>query len=121
MKVSTAFTSAAEFINKIDEQNGPTERVYDRAAKLSTITLEKEITSYDIAIIVANLSMASMSANRASSANYIQAMAALAFASQLSTQPSADMLKDLEDGIKDIAAKFAPMPRVEGIDNNATT
>jgi hypothetical protein len=118
MKFSDVVTKSANIINSNIEINGPTEEVYERAAKIASVMLGVEVSAYEVSIIVSAVGLGSVTRNRSNSNNYAQAIASMSFASQLAEQPEQAMLDEVESSIKDMAAKLAPMPRAEPIDLN---
>lgn len=83
------------------------EETFDRASKLATIMLDKQITMYDIAIIFHCMKMARLNGARTLDDNYIDGINYLAFAAQFSTSEEQAKLA-LEEDISAMARKFAP-------------
>lgn len=86
---------------------GSVEETFDRASKLATIMLDKQITMYDIAIIFHCMKMARLNGARTLDDNYIDGINYLAFAAQFSTSEEQAKLA-LEEDISAMARKFAP-------------
>jgi hypothetical protein len=87
---------------------GSVEETFDRAAKLSTILLDKQITMYDIAIIFHAMKMARLNSSRTLDDNYVDGINYLAFAAQFS-QAEEQVKVALEEDIAAMARKFAPV------------
>jgi hypothetical protein len=87
---------------------GSVEETFDRAAQLSTILLDKQITMYDIAIIFHAMKMARLNSSRTLDDNYVDGINYLAFAAQFS-QAEEQVKTALEEDIAAMARKFAPV------------
>jgi hypothetical protein len=86
---------------------GSVEEMFDRASKLSTLLLDKQVTMYDIAIIMHSMKMAHLKSSRTLDDNYVKGINYLAFAAQFSTAEEQAKVA-LEEDIAAMARKFAP-------------
>lgn len=86
---------------------GNVEDTFDRASKLSTILLNKQITMYDVAMIFHAMKMARLHSSRTMDDNYIDGINYLAFAAQFSNAEE-QVKVALEEDIAAMARKFAP-------------
>jgi len=87
---------------------GSVEDTFDRAAKLATLMLDKQVTMYDIAMIMHSMKMARISSSRTLDDNYVDGINYLAFAAQFS-QAEEQVKVALEEDIATMARKFAPV------------
>jgi Domain of unknown function (DUF6378) len=81
--------------------------VHDEISKIASLLLDKQITKYDIAMVHHVTKLVRAKRNRDNPDHYVDGINYLAFAAQFSGAQT------VEQDIKDIAAKFAPMPRAE--------
>jgi Domain of unknown function (DUF6378) len=81
--------------------------LHDEIASVLTILLGRNFTMYEVAMVHHVTKLIRAKRDRKKPDHYIDGINYLAFAAQFSGA------QDIEQDIKDIAAKFAPMPRVE--------
>jgi len=86
---------------------GSVEECFDRCAKLSTIILGKEITVYEVSIIMMAMKLARIPSSPALDDNYEDGINYLAFASQFSTIEEQNK-GGIEEDIAAMARKLAP-------------
>jgi len=86
---------------------GSVEDTFDRASRLSTIMLGKDVSMYDIAMIMHCMKMARLNGSRTLDDNYVDGINYLSFAAQFSAI-SDHMGSTVEDDIVSLARKFAP-------------
>ena len=101
--------SSASKVNELASNYGPRELVFDRAARLASILLDKEFNAYEVSMITAALNLAHLQSNRSDPSNYVSAIVNVAFAGQFagSSEQSTD---ELLQNIENIAKRFAPQP-----------
>jgi len=98
---------AANILGDRGRRYGSVEETFDRCSKLATIILGKQVTIYDVAIIMSAMKMARIPSSPTMDDHYIDGINYLAFASQFST--SEEQIKvALEEDISAMARKFAP-------------
>jgi len=86
---------------------GSVEDTFDRASRMATLLLDKQVTMYDIAMILHAMKMARLSSSRTLDDNYVDGINYLAFAAQFS-QAEEQVKVALEEDIAAMARKFAP-------------
>ena len=94
------------------QRYGSVEETFDRAAKLASIILDKQISIYDIAIIMHSMKMARINASRTYDDNYVDGINYLAFAAQFSRSEE-QIGVALQEDIAAMARKFAPRKKAE--------
>lgn len=95
--------SSASKVNELDSSYGPTELVFDRAAKIASILLDTQLSAYYVSMIAVALNLAHIQGNRMDSSNYVSAIVNVAFSGQFA-QP--DTLADDLKGFEEAATKF---------------
>ena len=94
---------------------GSVEECFDRCAKIATIILGKQVTLYDVSIIMMAMKMARMTSTPSLDDNYVDGINYMAFASQFSTSEEQAKVA-LEEDIAAMARKFAPRrPETENL------
>lgn len=91
------------------DQYGPVDETFDRVSQLATLTLNKNITPYEVAIIMHCMKLARMATSKHNSDHYVDGINYLAFAGELAKaqKPASN---DVEDEIiAAMARKFAPV------------
>ena len=87
---------------------GSVEDTFERASKLATILLNKQITMYDLAMIMHSMKMARIPSSPTMDDHYIDGINYLSMAAQFSR--SEEQVKTaLEEDIASMARKFAPV------------
>ena len=86
---------------------GSVEECFERCSKIATIILGKQVTLYDVSIIMMAMKMARITSTPALEDNYVDGINYLAFASQFSTSEEQARVA-LEEDIAAMARKFAP-------------
>jgi len=125
----TEILEAATFTLKQREGlYGPAGGVFENIAKISSIICVKDISPYDVAMIIHVMKLVRMRENRTEADHYIDGVNYLAFAGEFAgLQVSKDIafgddIKNLitrrdepepEPSVEDMAAKFAPEPIIE--------
>ena len=89
--------SALAAITERGESYGPIYESFDRVAKISTIMLGKEITSYDASIIMMAVKMSRLAYDRTHEDSWIDLAAYTSFAGDMSV-PERDRKPDFVDG-----------------------
>lgn len=98
---------------------GPEDVCFENISKIATILLGKSISTYDAAMLHAITKMVRTTTSRAHEDNFIDAINYIAFAGQfVSRQDSVNTA--FEDGVVEMARKFAPMPRAESLTTTMT-
>jgi Domain of unknown function (DUF6378) len=100
-------TGAATVLNNRSQQYGDEYACFDRIAKLASIIINKELTSYDIAMILHATKLGRLQEDRDNPDHYIDGINYMAFGGQFSTKTN------IEDDIARMAAKFAPQRVVQ--------
>ena len=94
------------------QRYGSVEETFDRAAKIASIILDKQISIYDIAIIMHSMKMARINASRTYDDNYVDGINYLAFAAQFSRSEE-QIGVALQEDIAAMARKFSPRKKTE--------
>jgi hypothetical protein len=98
---------AANILGDRGRRYGSVEETFERCANIATIMLGKQITLYDVSIIMAAMKMARITSTPTLDDNYIDGINYLAFASQFSTSEEQAKVA-IEEDIAAMARKFAP-------------
>jgi hypothetical protein len=109
MDYQSAMTSAIGAIKTRSEYGDITE-VHDDIAKTLTILMGKQFSMYDVAMVHHVTKLVRAKRDRQNPDHFVDGINYLAFAAQFSGANT------VEQDIKDMAARFAPMPRVEPVD-----
>ena len=105
-----ALRLAAQLLTERGRDYGDPARCFSDAATIATVMLRRPITPYDVAKIMEAMKLAREAESPHRADHYVDRINYTAFAAQFS--PATDQRDELEDNIRDIAAKFAP-PRQE--------
>jgi len=100
-------TASVVILGDRGRKYGNVEDTFERASKLATILLDKQITMYDVAMIFHAMKMARLNSSRTMDDNYIDGINYLAFAAQFSNVEE-QVKVALEEDIAAMARKFAP-------------
>ena len=100
-------TASVVILGDRGRKYGNIEDTFERASKLATILLDKQITMYDVAMIFHAMEMARLNSSRTMDDNYIDGINYLAFAAQFSNVEE-QVKVALEEDIAAMARKFAP-------------
>ena len=98
---------AANILGDRGRRYGSVEECFERCADIATIMLGKQITLYDVSIVMAAMKMARITSSPTLDDNYIDGINYLAFASQFSTSEEQAKVA-MEEDIAAMARKFAP-------------
>ena len=94
-------------------QYGPVESSFDRISQLATIILNKQITPYDVTMILTALKLSRMQDDRANADHYVDGINYMAFGAQFAgILDPADT--SVEDEISAMARRLAPLTSDEG-------
>lgn len=99
-------TTAASVLRERGGQYGPVELCFDRASKLASIRLNREITMYDIAIIMSSVKQARQIENPKLVDSWVDDVNYVAIAGQFASAQFGG--SEIEDDISAIARRFAP-------------
>ena len=98
---------AALILGDRGRRYGSVEECFERCSKIATILLSKQVTTYDVAMIMAAMKLARIPSSPTLDDNYVDGINYMAFASQFST--AEDQAKvALEEDIASMARKFSP-------------
>lgn len=103
----------AEAVNTLEErgdQYGPAEVCFDRISQLATLTLNKAISPYDVAIVLHCVKLGRMPTGRQTADHYVDGINYLAFAAQFAGLRTPVETK-IEDDIAAMAKRFAPIKK----------
>ena len=89
---------------------GDIDEVHEEIADVLNILISKKFTKYDVAMVHHVTKLVRAKRDRKRPDHYVDGINYLAFAAQFSGAA------DVEQDIKDIASRFAPMPRAEPFD-----
>ena len=117
MNHKDALLSAVTILNDRAAEYGPEELCFQRIASLATIVLNKYLNEYDIAMILHCVKLGRLQESRAKADNYIDGINYLSFAAQFAQTLNAAATAQhgvdaLDDGIANIAQKYAPLPNI---------
>ena len=108
MKHTEILRSAAVMLADRKAQYGDHVECFHRASELSSITLNKSISTYDVAMILHCVKLARLQEARTKEDSYIDSVNYLAFAAEFSQQPGSVFVA-VEDDAAAMAAKLAPV------------
>ena len=101
--------TSASVLNDRAAQYGDETACFDRIAMIASTILGKNLTAYDISIIMVALKLGRLREARQKVDTYVDAINYVAFAAQFAAAGSyEDGIAEMEDGIAELAAKFAP-------------
>ena len=107
MNHTDVLSEAVRVLKERDAKYGSVQEMFERASKLASIILDKEVTPYEISIILKCLKDARKKHDRFNIDHYADSINYEAFSYQLAT---ADLDRSAEDSINlAIAKKFAPV------------
>ena len=100
-------STAARTLRDRNIQYGSEEMCFDRISKISTLILNKEISPYDVAMIMVALKLGRLQESRSLDDHYVDGINYMAFAAQFAnTQTSIETA--IGDDIAAMAKRFAP-------------
>ena len=100
-------STAAKTLRDRNTQYGSEEMCFDRISKISTLILNKEISTYDVAMIMVALKLGRLQESRSLDDHYVDGINYMAFAAQFAnTQTSIETA--IGDDIAAMAKRFAP-------------
>lgn len=127
MNSQDVLRSAASIYNERGKQYGDIEFLFDTAAAMATLMTGREFNKYDITVVMEAIKLARRRVNPANPENYIDGVNYTTFSAQFAKLPSAPatapenvgyampaMPTDVEEEIKELAKKFAPVRNEEG-------
>jgi hypothetical protein len=100
--------TAAGVLTEREKQYGDAIACFKRISDLSTIVLNKEISTYDVAMILHCTKLGRLQQSRNLNDNYVDGINYLAFASEFINDGRSGMVA-MEDDIAAMAKKFAPV------------
>lgn len=114
---------AAKTFNNRNPKYGDMRAGMDRVAEIATLITGVHLTGHDVALVLHAVKLSRLNNDRSNPDHYIDGVNYLAFAGELIqpveiAQPSAAPpvdIKSLEDGIADIAARYAADREVSGL------
>ncbi len=98
---------AASLITERGKEYGPEDACFQRSAELATIALNKPISKYDVAMILAMNKVARLQESRTKKDHYVDNINYMAFAAQFARQDSSVVVA-VEDDIKAMASRLSP-------------
>jgi hypothetical protein len=105
-------------------QYGSVETTFDRAAKLSSILLNQEISPYEVSMIMVAHKLARLQNARSLDDNYVDAMNYLAISAQFAPTQEAPKISGMqmpvEADIAEIARRFAPIMPTQTVNKEET-
>ena len=108
MKHTEILAASANILMARADQYGPADETFDRVSQLATLTLNKNITPYEVAIIMHCMKLARMATSKQNSDHYVDGINYLAFAGELA-KAQKPAPTEIEDDIIAMARKFAPV------------
>jgi len=116
MNSQDVLRSAAQIYNDRGKQYGDIEFLFDTAAAMATLMTGREFSRYDITTVMEAVKLARRRVNPANPENYIDNVNYTTFSAQFAKLPPApiNMADAMEDEIKELAKKFAPVRNEEG-------
>ena len=100
-------TQATTILDQRGRRYGSMEEGFERAATIATTILGKQITVFDLAIIMTAIKLSRITSSQTLDDNYIDGINYLAFAGQFSTAEE-QVAVALEEDIAAMARKYAP-------------
>lgn len=108
MKHTEILASSANILMARADQYGPADETFDRVSQLATLVLNKDITPYEVAIIMHCMKLGRMATSRQNSDHYVDGINYLAFAGEMAKAQKPTPTQ-VEDDIIAMARKFAPV------------
>jgi len=112
MNHTEILTSAVITLRQRAEQYGPEESCFDRISKIATLILNKDISTYDVAMIMVALKLGRLQENRTYMDNYVDGINYMSFAAQFASAKNS-VLVAVDDDISAFAKKYAPVTTPE--------
>jgi hypothetical protein len=109
MSVNTLRDRAAQY--------GPEEECFDRVSQLATLTLNKAISPYDVAMILHCVKLGRLPTGRQTADHYVDGINYLAFAAQFANLRTS-IETAIEDDIAAMAKRFAPVQKETSHEEN---
>ena len=101
--------TSASVLNDRAAQYGDETACFDRIATIASTILGKNLTAYDISIIMVAMKLGRLREARQKVDTYVDAINYVAFAAQFAPAGSyEDGIAEMEDRIAELAEKFAP-------------
>jgi hypothetical protein len=98
--------AAASLLTERGKEYGPEDACFERSAKLASIALNKPISKYDVAMILAMNKVARLQESRAKADHYVDWINYTAFAAQFSEQLDS-VATAAEDDVRAMARRIA--------------
>lgn len=116
-------TKSATVLNQRSEQYGEMRDVMHRASLHSSLILGKEITPYQVCVILHSLKLSRIPSNLELLDNFVDGINYFAFAGEFAKDEAkkSKSNEELVDGIAEIARKFAPERYSTGDGSDITT
>jgi len=105
--------NAASLLAERGKEYGPEHACFERSAKMATIALNKEISMYDVAMILAMNKIARLQESRTKSDHYIDLINYAAFAAQFSEQ-FGSIVTAVEDDVRVMAKRITANDELDG-------
>jgi hypothetical protein len=115
MNHTDILTTAASTLRERGRQYGPVELCFDRASRLASIRLNKNISMYDVAIIMSCIKQARQTESPTLVDSWVDDVNYTAIAGQF----AAAQFETIEDDIAAMARRFAPKRENLNAENNS--
>lgn len=106
MNHADVLRQSASAVNELTNAYGPREMVFDRAARLASILVNREVSPYEVAMITMALNLGHLQENRGDPKNYVSSIVNVAFAAQFGAATHPDPQQELFAGVEEIAKMF---------------
>lgn len=100
-------STAARTLKDRHTQYGPAELCFDRISQISTLILNKEISPYDVTMIMVALKLGRLQESRGLDDNYVDGINYMAFAAQFA-KAKTSIETAVEDDIVAMAKRLSP-------------
>jgi tRNA G10 N-methylase Trm11 len=100
-------STAAKTLRDRHTQYGPAEMCFDRISQIATLILNKEISPYDVTMIMVALKLGRLQESRGLDDNYIDGINYMAFAAQFA-KAKTSIETAVEDDIVAMAKRLSP-------------
>jgi midasin (ATPase involved in ribosome maturation) len=100
-------STAAKTLRDRHTQYGPAEMCFDRISQIATLVLNKEISPYDVTMIMVAMKLGRLQEARALDDNYIDGINYMAFAAQFA-KAKTSIETAVEDDIVAMAKRLSP-------------
>jgi midasin (ATPase involved in ribosome maturation) len=100
-------STAAKTLRERHTQYGPAELCFDRISQIATLILNKEISPYDVTMIMVAIKLGRLQESRALDDNYVDGINYMAFAAQFA-KANTSIETAVEDDIVAMAKRLSP-------------